>query len=282
MKIISGVSELEIFLSKRSKNKSLGFVPTMGALHQGHLSLVKKSIAQNNISLCSIFVNPTQFNNTNDLDGYPVRLDADLKILKEIGCDIVFTPTKTEIYPEGFTARSYDFGSLDKVMEGANRPGHFEGVAMVVSRLFEIIQPQRAYFGEKDFQQLAIIRSLAAQSFKNIEIVPCPILREPDGLAMSSRNLLLDENHRAAAPRIYQRLLSIHKQAKTKTVAELKQWVVQEFNSDKDLSLEYIEISDAASLEKTSRWSDYQIHIACIAVLAGSVRLIDNILLEIN
>jgi len=282
MKIISGVSELEIFLRKRSKNKSLGFVPTMGALHQGHLSLVKKSMAQNNISLCSIFVNPTQFNNTNDLGSYPVRLDADLKILEEIGCDIVFTPSKTEMYPEGFAARSYDFGSLDKVMEGANRPGHFEGVAMVVSRLFEIIQPQRAYFGEKDFQQLAIIRSLTAQSFKNIEIVPCPILREPDGLAMSSRNLLLDENLRAAAPRIYQRLLGLHKQTKTKTVSELKQWVVEEFNSDKDLRLEYIEISDAASLKKTMQWSDYQKHIACIAVLAGSVRLIDNILLEIN
>ena len=282
MKIISGVSELEIFLRKRSKNKSLGFVPTMGALHQGHLSLVKKSMAQNNISLCSIFVNPTQFNNTNDLGSYPVRLDADLKILEEIGCDIVFTPSKTEMYPEGFAARSYDFGSLDKVMEGANRPGHFEGVAMVVSRLFEIIQPQRAYFGERDFQQLAIIRSLTAQSFKNIEIVPCPILREPDGLAMSSRNLLLDENLRAAAPRIYQRLLGLHKQTKTKTVAELKQWVVEEFNSDKDLRLEYIEISDASSLKKTMQWSDYQKHIACIAVLAGSVRLIDNILLEIN
>ena len=282
MKIISSVSELEIFLNKTSKNKSLGFVPTMGALHQGHLSLVKKAIAQNELSLCSIFVNPTQFNNTNDLDNYPNQLDSDLKLLEEIGCDVVFTPNKTEVYPEGLGSRSYDFGTLDKVMEGVNRPGHFEGVAMVVSRLFEIIQPKRAYFGERDFQQLAIIRSLAAQSFKNIEVVPCPILREPDGLAMSSRNMLLDEKHRAAAPRIYQILLSIQKQVKTKTVPELKQWGVQEFSSDKHLKLEYLEISDSVSLTKTLQWSDYQTHICCVAVLAGSVRLIDNILLEIN
>lgn len=282
MKIISTVSDLEFFLSKTPKNKTLGFVPTMGALHQGHLSLVKKAIEQNDISLCSIFVNPSQFNNAEDLENYPNLLNEDLKLLEEAGCDIVFTPTKTEIYPKDFTAKSYDFGNLDKVMEGANRPGHFEGVAMVVSRLFDIIQPQKAYFGEKDFQQLAIIQSLTKQGYKNIKIVPCPILREADGLAMSSRNILLDKNYRLAAPRIYQRLLEVQKQAKEHSIAELKQWVFQEFNADKDLRLEYFEISDPVSLSRSAQRPDYQKHIACIAVYAGSIRLIDNILLEIN
>jgi pantoate--beta-alanine ligase len=282
MKIISRVSELEIFLSKTSKDKSLGFVPTMGALHPGHISLVEKAISQNDISLCSIFVNPAQFNDTGDLDKYPNQLDADLKLLEKTGCDIVFTPSKTEIYPEGFTAKSYDFGNLDKVMEGETRPGHFEGVALVVSRLFDIVQPQKAYFGEKDFQQLAIIRLLASQNYKNIEIVPCPILREADGLAMSSRNLLLDEKYRSAAPRIHKRLLHVKKHANTKSVSELKQWIVQEFKQDPDLKLEYFEISDADGLQSSTQWSDHQVHIACIACFAGSVRLIDNILLELN
>ena len=167
-------------------------------------------------------------------------------------------------------------------MEGVNRPGHFNGVAMVVSRLFEIIQPQKAYFGEKDFQQLAIIKSLAAQKFKNIEIIPCSTLREKDGLAMSSRNLLLNNHYRAAAPRIYQRLLSVQKRAKNTPVSELRAWVVNSFKKDGDLVLEYFEIADAKSLKKSACWSDFPKHIACLAVFAGSTRLIDNILLEIN
>jgi len=279
MKIISSVSELEIFLSKTSKDKSLGFVPTMGALHQGHISLVEKAISQNDMSLCSIFVNPTQFNHTEDLDKYPDQLDADLTLLEKTGCDVVFTPSKAEVYPEGFIAKSYDFGNLDKVMEGKTRPGHFEGVALVVSRFFDIIRPQKAYFGEKDFQQLAIIRSLASQNYKRIEIIPCPTLREAGGLAMSSRNLLLDENYRSAAPRVYQRLLHVKKQANTKSISELKQWIAQEFKQDPDLKLEYFEISDLDSLQSSTQWSDYQVHIACIACFAGSVRLIDNILI---
>ena len=254
----------------------------MGALHPGHVSLVEKAIAQNDMSLCSIFVNPAQFNDSEDLDKYPNQLDADLNLLEKTGCDIVFTPSKSEVYPEGFTAKSYDFGNLNKVMEGKTRPGHFEGVALVVSRLFDIVQPQKAYFGEKDFQQLAIIRSLASQNYKRIEIVPCAILRESDGLAMSSRNLLLNENYRTAAPRIYQRLLDVKKQANTSSISELKEWVIQEFDLDKDLKLDYFEISDPDRLKKSTQWSDCQAHIACIAVFAGSVRLIDNILLEMN
>ena len=282
MKVISSVYQLTVFLDNHPNKRSLGFVPTMGALHEGHASLIKKSLSQNALSICSIFVNPAQFNNKTDFKNYPKSLDKDLKLLKKIGCDIVFTPLKETIYPNGFPSSVFDFGVLDKVMEGAKRPGHFNGVAMVVSRLFEIIKPQRAYFGEKDFQQLAIIKSLTAQKFKDIEIIPCSTLREKDGLAMSSRNLLLNKRYRAAAPRIYERLLAAQKRAKNSSVSELKSWVINSFKRDEDLVLEYFEITDAKSLKKSTCWSDFPKHIACLAVFAGTTRLIDNILLEIN
>ena len=282
MKVISSVYQLIAFLANHPNKGSLGFIPTMGALHKGHASLIKKSLSQNSLSICSIFVNPTQFNNKKDFNNYPNRLDKDLKLLKKIGCDVVFTPSKEVIYPNGVPSKEFDFGLLDKVMEGARRPGHFNGVAMVVSRLFEIIRPQRAYFGEKDFQQLAIIKSLTAQKFKSIEIIPCNTLREKDGLAMSSRNLLLDKRYRAAAPRIYQRLLAVQERAKNVSVYELQSWVENAFKNDDDLVLEYFEIADAKSLKKSDNWSDFPKHVACVAVFAGTTRLIDNILLEIN
>ena len=282
MKIISSVYQLTVFLANHSKKGSLGFIPTMGALHKGHASLIKRSLSQNALSICSIFVNPTQFNNKTDFKNYPNRLNEDIKLLKEIGCNVVFTPSKEDIYPSGLTSSVFDFGLLDKVMEGASRPGHFNGVAMVVSRLFDIIKPQRAYFGEKDFQQLAVIKSLAAQKFKHIEIVPCATLREKDGLAMSSRNLLLNKRYRAAAPRIYQRLLCVQSRAKNNSITELRSLVANAFKKDRDLVLEYFEIADAKSLKKSDNWSDFPEHIACIAVFAGTTRLIDNILLEIN
>ena len=282
MKVISSVYQLTVFLANRSKKDSLGFIPTMGALHKGHVSLIKKSLTQNALSICSIFVNPTQFNNKTDFKNYPNRLDEDIKLLKEIGCDVVFTPSKEDIYPSVLPSSAFDFGLLDKVMEGANRPGHFNGVAMVVSRLFEIIKPQRAYFGEKDFQQLAIIKSLTAQKFKSIEIIPCSTLREKDGLAMSSRNLLLNKRYRAATPRIYQRLLFVQGRAKNASVSELRSWIENAFKKDGDLVLEYFEIADSKSLKKSDHWSDFREHVACIAVFAGATRLIDNILLEIN
>ena len=282
MKVISSVYQLIAFLANHPNKGSLGFIPTMGALHKGHASLIKKSLSQNSLSICSIFVNPTQFNNKKDFNNYPNRLDKDLKLLKKIGCDVVFTPSKEAIYPNGVPSKEFDFGLLDKVMEGARRPGHFNGVAMVVSRLFEIIRPQRAYFGEKDFQQLAIIKSLTAQKFKSIEIIPCNTLREKDGLAMSSRNLLLDKRYRAAAPRIYQRLLAVQERAKNVSVSELQSWVENAFKNDDDLVLEYFEIADAKSLKKSDNWSDFSKHVACVAVFAGTTRLIDNILLEIN
>ena len=282
MKVISSVYQLTVFLANRPNKGSIGFIPTLGALHRGHASLIKKSLSQNTLSICSIFVNPTQFNNKTDFKNYPTRLNKDIKLLREIGCDIVFTPSKEAVYPNGLTPRVFDFGLLDKVMEGETRPGHFNGVAMVVSRLFEIIKPQRAYFGQKDFQQLAIVKSLAAQKFKSIEIIPCSTFREKDGLAMSSRNLLLDKRYRAAAPRIYQRLLAIQGLAKNTSVSELRYWIENAFKKDDDLVLEYFEIADAKSLKKSDNWSDFPKHVACIAVFAGTTRLIDNILLEIN
>lgn len=282
MKVISSVYQLTVFLANHPKKDSIGFVPTMGALHDGHASLLKKSLSQNALCICSIFVNPTQFNNKTDFKNYPNRLDKDIKLLRAIGCDVAFTPSKEAIYPNSFTSEVFDFGSLDKVMEGKSRPGHFNGVAMVVSRLFEIIKPKKAYFGEKDFQQLAIIKSLTAQKFKGIEIVPCSTFREKDGLAMSSRNLLLDKRYRAAAPRIYQRLLAIKDRAKNTSVTGLRSWIENVYKKDEDLVLEYFEIADADSLKKSDSWSDFPKHIACIAVYAGTTRLIDNILLEIN
>ena len=282
MKVVSSVHQLTVLLTNHPGRGSLGFVPTMGALHEGHISLIKKSLRQNALCVCSIFVNPTQFNNKNDFENYPNRLVKDLKLLKKVGCDILFTPSVEDVYPVGLHTSELDFGLLDKVMEGVSRPGHFKGVAMVVSRLFEIVKPQRAYFGEKDFQQLAVIKSLTVQKFKDIEIIPCRTLREKDGLAMSSRNLLLDKRYRAAAPRIYQRLLAVQSRAKNTSVSELRSWIKNAFKKDEDLVLDYFEIADAKSLKKSDSWSDFPKHIACIAVFAGATRLIDNILLEIN
>ena len=282
MKIFYTIVDLQSYLLENGQGLSLGYVPTMGALHQGHLTLVEKAIKESDICLCSIFVNPTQFNNSGDLENYPMRTEQDLKLLKDSGCDLVFIPPKEEIYPADFRAKDYDFGLLDKVMEGANRPGHFQGVASVVSRLFDIVKPNKAFFGEKDFQQLAIIRALSKMENRALEIVPCPIIREEDGLAMSSRNLLLSPEHRQIAPKIYH-ILSQAKSLKDRlSVLELKQWIAGEFQKEALLELEYFEISDYQSLKPSLQWSDYQKHIACIAVFAGPVRLIDNIVLDFN
>ena len=249
------------------------------ALHEGHLSLIKKSIEKDDVTLCSIHGNPYQFNSLNDFNNYPNCMDSDLKLLENIGCNVVFTPTIEDLYPGGRAiTKQHNFAGLDKIMEGKSRPGHFNGVAMVVSRLFSLIEPKRAYFGEKDFQQLIIIQSLVSKCFKKIEIIPCPTLREKNGLAMSSSNLLLNTKSRIAAPRIFQTLLCVKNMQKTKSVLELKKWVVKKFRSDKDLNLEYFEIVDSLSLKKINNWSDSVKPVACIAVYAGKVRLIDNIL----
>ncbi len=282
MEIISNIKDLLKIRKDLDPDLKIGFVPTMGALHLGHSSLVKKAEQECDFCICSIFVNPKQFNSVEDLEKYPTRLDQDLKLLKSTGCHLVFLPSKDEIYPKDYKEKNYDFGLLDRVMEGVERPGHFNGVAMVVSRLFDLVKPQRAYFGEKDFQQLSIIKSLVAQEKRMIDIVACPILREDDGLAMSSRNLRLTHEMRNAAPRIYERLKILRKNLSHNSVHEQKKWMAEQFAHDPLLKLEYFEISNAQTLKPSIDWSESKEHIACIAVYAGSIRLIDNILLKIN
>lgn len=263
----------------RDSGKIIGFVPTMGALHEGHASLVKKALEENDIVVVSIFVNPTQFNDKNDLKNYPRTPDKDIALLSDLGVHYVFMPTEGEIYPEPDT-RQFDFGILDKVMEGEHRPGHFNGVAQIVSKLFEIVKPHRAYFGQKDFQQLAIIRKLVQMLNLNIEIIACPILREKDGLAMSSRNLLLDPEKRASAPLISKTLFEARNKMLEMSVKNLIDWVVNSINRDLHLSVEYFELSDAITLEPIKDWSDAEHIVGCIAVKAGNVRLIDNVIFK--
>lgn len=277
MEIISNKSDLSNELNQlRLLGKSIGFVPTMGALHEGHLSLVKYSNSQNDITVVSIFVNPTQFNDKNDYQRYPRILDNDIKILQTVTCDYLFTPTEKEMYPENDT-REFDFGSLDKVMEGKFRPGHFRGVALIVSKLFEIVNPYRAYFGEKDFQQVAIIKHITRELKFAIEIIPCPILREPDGLAMSSRNMLLSADERKQVPIISKTLFNALEKAKNLSVDETKDWVVCTINENPYLKVEYFEIVDDSKLEPVKNWNQSGSKVGCIAVHVGNIRLIDNV-----
>lgn len=275
MKTIETVSELRQELGKTDPN-GIGFVPTMGALHDGHRSLVERARKENRTVVVSVFVNPTQFNDKNDLKHYPRTPEADIRLLEEAGVDYVFMPSVGEIYPEPDT-RVFDFGEIDKVMEGATRPGHFNGVAQVVSRLFDIVKPARAYFGEKDFQQIAVIRAMVRQLGLQLEIVPCPIVRGEDGLALSSRNQLLDEAHRAAAPHIYASLKAGAERSHELTPAELKAWVTAEVERNPLLKVIYYQSVDADTLQEVGAWSDSTRIQGCIAVQAGEIRLIDNI-----
>ena len=253
-----------------------GFVPTMGALHNGHLSLVEQCRRECDTVVVSIFVNPTQFNDPNDLKNYPRTVEADLALLEKAGADFALTPSVEDIYPEKDT-RVFDFGLLDKVMEGAHRPGHFNGVAQVVSRLFDIVRCDKAYFGEKDFQQIAVIRELVRQCDYPLQIVACPIVRDTDGLALSSRNALLTPAHRAAAPLIYKALMDGVESARSMSVDEMKRRVVERIDADPLLQVEYFEVVNADTLEGIDRWSNTFPMRGCIAVQAGNVRLIDNI-----
>lgn len=266
----------------RRQNKTLGFVPTMGALHNGHLSLVKKSMSENDCTAVSIFVNPTQFNNKHDLQTYPRTVDADVKLLEETGADIAFVPSVETMYPEGLdnVTESYDFGFIGQVMEGAARPGHFNGVGIVVHRLFDLVKPDRAYFGMKDFQQIAIIREMVRQCNINIEIIPCPIVREDDGLALSSRNTRLNEEQRRQAVQISQTLFKAVGLVGEKSVDEVKEFVVSTVNSVPLLDVEYFEIVDGYSLQTISSWNEAEWVVGCITVNVGDVRLIDNITLK--
>ena len=266
----------------RRQNKTLGFVPTMGARHNGHLSLVKKSMSENDCTAVSIFVNPTQFNNKHDLQTYPRTVDADVKLLEETGADIAFVPSVETMYPEGLdnVTESYDFGFIGQVMEGAARPGHFNGVGIVVHRLFDLVKPDRAYFGMKDFQQIAIIREMVRQCNINIEIIPCPIVREDDGLALSSRNTRLNEEQRRQAVQISQTLFKAVGLVGEKSVDEVKEFVISTVNSVPLLDVEYFEIVDGYSLQTISSWNEAEWVVGCITVNVGDVRLIDNITLK--
>jgi pantoate--beta-alanine ligase len=278
MKIVKTIAELKEALGGCDKAK-IGFVPTMGALHAGHIALVERARRENNVVVVSVFVNPTQFNDARDLRNYPRTPDSDADMLRAAGADIVFMPSVEEVYPEP-DARVFDFGLIDKVMEGATRPGHFNGVAQVVSRLFDMVQPDRAYFGEKDFQQIAVIKALVRQSVRfngNIQIIECPIIREADGLAMSSRNTLLTPEHRAAAPTIYAALQQGAAKKGQLDIASAEQFVKAEIEKSPLLKVIYFQIVDADTLQPVEKWGDARSLRGCIAVQAGNVRLIDNI-----
>ncbi|MEE4286611.1 MAG: pantoate--beta-alanine ligase [Mariniphaga sp.] len=279
MVLVKTIKELKKHLKTLRKQGSVGFVPTMGALHSGHISLVARAFSENKIVVVSIFVNPNQFNDLNDLKRYPRNLEADLKLLKPTGCNLVFAPEAKEIYPEP-DIRKFKFGQLEQVMEGKHRPGHFNGVAQVVSRLFEIVEPEKAYFGLKDFQQLAIINNLVKMLELQVEIVPCEIIREKNGLAMSSRNELLTSEERQNAALIYETLTNAMNLAGEKSVRDLENWVKETINKSPLLNVEYFEIVDFENLQPVKNWNDKGKKIGCIAVFCGKVRLIDNIVLN--
>ena len=258
------------------KGSSVGLVPTMGALHDGHVSLVRRARAENDTVVVSVFVNPTQFNDKNDLRNYPRTPEADLEVLRKAGADIVFMPTVEEVYPEPDT-RVFDFGQLDKVMEGATRPGHFNGVGQVVSRLLELVKPDRAYFGEKDFQQIAVIKELVRQLAIPVQIVECPIVREAAGLALSSRHLLLTAEHRAAAPMIHAAMQAEAETAGTKSVEETERDVIARVEKSPLLKVIYFQLVDEDTLQPVKDWKSAAHVRGCIAVQAGEIRLIDNL-----
>jgi pantoate--beta-alanine ligase len=260
----------------RKSGRTIGFVPTMGALHEGHLSLVRFCRQQNDFTVVSIFVNPTQFNDKSDLERYPRMPDKDLALLRSTGCDLVFMPGDKEVYPEPDT-RVFDFGGLDSIMEGKHRPGHFNGVAQVVTLLFELVRPHRAYFGLKDFQQLAILRKVTSELNFPVEIVSCPIVRECDGLAMSSRNMLLSPEERKRALALSQSLFQAKEMKVRHSPAQVKDFVTGRIQSSPGVDLEYFEIIDGLTLLPVSTWDDQHDVIGCIAARVGKVRLIDNI-----
>ena len=277
MKIVSTVKELKALLdSYRSEGKSIALVPTMGALHAGHASLVERAVRENDVTVVSVFVNPTQFNDKNDLKNYPRTLEADCTLLERVGASIVFAPSVEEMYPSEDT-RQFSFEPLDTVMEGACRPGHFNGVAQIVSKLFYAVEPDMAYFGEKDFQQLAIIREMVRQLALPVEIAGCPIVREKDGLAMSSRNTLLSAEERERALAISRTLFSSLDYAKEHSLAETKAFVEECIDNTAGLDLEYFQIVDGNSLQEIKEWGDSSYVVGCIALFCGKIRLIDNI-----
>ena len=277
MRVVKPISELKSLISGyKQENKTVGLVPTMGALHAGHKSLVDRARKENDIVVVSVFVNPTQFNNKQDLATYPRTEERDCALLEAAGCDVVFMPAVEEVYPEPDN-RQFDLGAVAEVMEGAHRPGHFNGVAQIVSKLFGFVEPDRAYFGEKDFQQIAVIRKMVQLEGFKLQIVACPIKREDDGLALSSRNVRLTAEQRQLAPNIYRVLKESCNFAKSHTVAETEKFVVDSLNALPQMEVEYYSIVDALTMQPVSDWADADSITGCITVYCGEVRLIDNI-----
>ena len=279
MIVFNTTKDLEDALEEvRAAGKKIGLVPTMGALHEGHASLVKRSVADNDVTVVSVFVNPTQFNDKNDLKNYPRTLEADCTLLASLGADYVFAPSVEEVYPEP-DPRSFSYPPIDTVMEGARRPGHFNGVCQIVSKLFYMVRPDRAYFGEKDFQQIAVVRAMVNDLKIPVELCPCPIVREESGLALSSRNSLLTDAEKRTAICISQALKTSVEFAKSHTVKETHDFVVGALNATKGLEVEYFEIVNGITLQSVSSWDDADYVVGCITVYCGSrpVRLIDNI-----
>ncbi len=279
--IIRTAAELENFVGHQRQNgKSIGFVPTMGALHAGHISLVEQSVNENDFTVVSVFVNPTQFNNPTDLATYPRDEEADIRLLAKAHADAVFLPAVEEIYPGGVEGRNrheFQLGTAAEVMEGKFRPGHFQGVAEVVSRLFALVRPTRAYFGEKDFQQIAVIKNMVASEGIDVEIIACPIKRADDGLALSSRNALLTPEQRAVAPEIHKALADSVEYARQHSVRATHDTVVEHLDALPFLNVEYFEIVDARTLLPVEEWDESPSVVGCITVYCGNVRLIDNI-----
>lgn len=279
MEVINTIAELRDKLNKyRSEKKSIGLVPTMGALHEGHASLVDRSVKENDVTVVSIFLNPTQFNDKGDLERYPRTLEADCALLLEHGCTIVFAPSVEEVYPEPDT-RHFSYPPTDSVMEGAKRPGHFNGVCQIVSKLFSYVEADRAYFGEKDYQQIAVIRRMKEDLGYKVEIVPCPVIREESGLARSSRNTLLTDEERVLAANIYLVMKESKELVSSKTIAEVHDFVVNTLNAIEGLEVEYYSIVDGITLADINNWTDANSVVGCITVFCGHtpIRLIDHI-----
>lgn len=279
MEVFTSIKDLRQFIHKqRNQGKSVGLIPTMGALHPGHISLLNKALQETDITVCSVFVNPTQFNNPEDLAKYPRTLDSDCSMLEKAGCHAVFAPAVSEMYPS-LPIMKFDFGSLERVMEGASRPGHFNGVGIVVSKLFNIVQPDKAYFGQKDIQQVSVIRRMVMDLSFQLELVICPTLRETNGLAMSSRNQRLTETEKQIAPKIYQ-IISEAKNSllEGESMTKVKNWVDEQFTSIPEFKLDYFEVSDLDTLQPIEKLTETGKNVICVAVYLGAVRLIDNII----
>lgn len=277
MNVYNFIADIQRFVKeKHNSGLKVGFVPTMGALHEGHISLINRAKKENDIVVCSVFVNPIQFNNPADLEKYPRTPEKDIEKLEQAGCDAVFMPTAEEMYPDKVEDH-YDFGDIEHVMEGACRPGHFNGVAIVVRKLFEIVNPNKAYFGEKDFQQLAIIKKMVRDLNMNLEIVPCPIVREIDGLAMSSRNVRLNEAERAIAPKIFATLNDAISKKDALSPSEMKKYTLDKYAEIKEFDVEYVEITDEINLKSLENWNECDHARIFVALQLGPVRLIDNV-----